>query len=795
MIIDKDELEELLEELEDYRGRHTELVSVYISVDANLNLVSRQLEQEKSTASNIKSKSNKNNVMDALEKIARELKGYRKTPENGLVLFAGNISKVEGQPKVELWVIEPPEKLRVRLYRCDQQFVLDPLREMLEAIDVYGLIVMDRKEATLGLLEGKTIKVLKKMTSGAPGKVKAGGQCLSPDTLIMKDNGEIIKIKESHNPLMILSENLNKEKTEETPLITKWENEKQLFKIITCYPRIEIESSKDHYFFVRTEEGIKEKPLSELKEGDYLIMPEKISLSLEDQKIDFNLEIKQKSNLKNVNIPEKINPKFARVLGYYLGDGSYEIDRLTFFEQRKEVVMHYKELMEKMFGIEIKYLFRKSKNYHQLRVYSRIIARLFREIFPEKDKTLNGKIPPIILKSSDESLASFISGFFDAEGYASISSKRVALGINNKLLARQLQFSLLRLGIIASMQEYDNRRNPYSKNIRYTLSIDDVESLKNFYNKIGFISSEKQEKIKKIIENRSNKNKVRQIVVNGSEVARILRNSGIATTQFMCPDFFVNKKQLSKEVFRKNILDKIKDEDLRRRLETFYNSNLIAVKISKIEALDKEATVDIETKNHNFIANCLIVHNSAQRFERATESMLVEFYRNVGEAAKAQFYNLPKLKGLLVGGPGLTRDIFIEKSNIITALKEKILAVKSLGYVDESGLSMLVQLSQDVIAQEAITQESKLLERFFVELSKESKKVVHGLEKTKRALEMGAVDELLISKSVDRPIVKELKKIARASGTVTHIVSTQTEMGVQFKNMGAVGAFLRFQIE
>ena len=63
------------------------------------------------------------------------------------------------------------------------------------------------------------------------------------------------------------------------------------------------------------------------------------------------------------------------------------------------------------------------------------------------------------------------------------------------------------------------------------------------------------EKVKDLLKNRSNRNKVRQLVVNGSDVARIIRNSGSNTRQFNCPDFFTNKKQLSKEVFKKNILN------------------------------------------------------------------------------------------------------------------------------------------------------------------------------------------------------------------------------------------------
>ena len=176
MPLTKNELEEIVEELEKHRGRHTELISVYISAGYDVNSVQRQLEAETSTAKNIKSTSTRKNVIDALEKIIRHLKGLKKTPENGLAIFAGNVSKSEGQSDLQLWVIEPPLPLKIRLYRCDKEFVLEPLKEQLEVSEIFGLLVMDRKEATIGMLEGKRIELLQKMTSGVPSKVRAGGQ-------------------------------------------------------------------------------------------------------------------------------------------------------------------------------------------------------------------------------------------------------------------------------------------------------------------------------------------------------------------------------------------------------------------------------------------------------------------------------------------------------------------------------------------------------------------------------------------------------------------------------------------
>jgi len=792
MQLSKEELTELVEQLEQYKGRATELITVYIPAGQNIYTVADQLEAEKSTAKNIKSTSTRKNVGNALDKITRQLKEYKKTPENGLAIFCGNISRVEGQDDLKLWDVETPMPLKTRMYRCDKEFILEPLREMLGVTEVFGLLVMDRKEATIGILEGKRIETLQKMTSGIPSKVRAGGQCLSPDTLIIKDNGEIIEIKDSHNPLMIISENFNTEKTEETPLITKWENNKELFRIITKYPLFKIEASKDHAFFVRTKIGIEEKSLFEIKEGDFLIMPEKIDLNLDNQKVAFSPEIKQIFNMKDVQVPSTINPNFAKILGYYLGDGSHEIDRITFFEQRKEVADFYKELISKIFGIEADLRFRKEKNYWQIRVYSRVLAQLFKQIYSEKDKTHKEKIPSIILKSSDESLAAFISGFFDAEGY--VSKSRIAVGFNNEMLARQIQVALLRLGIISSINEYDNRRNPYSKNIRYTVAIDDLESIRKFSELIGFTSKEKQDKFISLLRGRSNRNKVRQLVVNGKEIARIIRNSELNTGQFNCPDFFTNKKQLSKEVFRNRILNKISDIDLKKRLEMFYNSNLIVVKIAKIESIGLQNTVDIETKNHNFIANGLIVHNSSQRFHRITEGLTKEFYKRIAEEMKKIFFSMPKLKGILIGGPIPTKDEFLEGEYLTGQLQQKVMGKIDLGDSSETGLRELVERSQGLLIDHERLLEKRVVEVFFKALGEEPERSTLGENKTRKALEMGAVAILYLSLKIPKPLIKELSKMALSMGSEIKLITVETPEGEQFFNLGGIGAVLRFKI-
>ncbi|MEK6859043.1 MAG: peptide chain release factor aRF-1 [Nanoarchaeota archaeon] len=168
--------EEQIEELESKRGQHTELVSVMIPTGFNIHAVTKQLEAESSTAENIKSKQTRTAVIDAIGTIVRALKSYRQTPPNGLALFAGNVSEKEGGQDIQLWAIEPPKELKVRIYRCDKTFVTEPLRDMLKTEEIYGLLAIDRQEATIGVLEGKKIEVIRTLTSGVPGKVRAGGQ-------------------------------------------------------------------------------------------------------------------------------------------------------------------------------------------------------------------------------------------------------------------------------------------------------------------------------------------------------------------------------------------------------------------------------------------------------------------------------------------------------------------------------------------------------------------------------------------------------------------------------------------
>ena len=173
---DRYKLRRFIKDLDGIRGKGTELVSVYIPAGYDINKISTHISEEQGTATNIKSKQTRDSVITGLEKIIQHLKLYPKTPPNGLAVFSGNVSERDGQQDFKVWSIEPPTPLNQRLYRCDKEFVLDPLKEMADDRETYGLVVMDRREGNIALLKGKTIIPLVSTESMVPGKFRAGGQ-------------------------------------------------------------------------------------------------------------------------------------------------------------------------------------------------------------------------------------------------------------------------------------------------------------------------------------------------------------------------------------------------------------------------------------------------------------------------------------------------------------------------------------------------------------------------------------------------------------------------------------------
>ena len=173
-------IRKILDELSQKTGRGTELISLYIPTGKQLHEVITNLREEQGTADNIKSDLTRTHVVDSISKVLQRLKLYKKTPERGLVIFSGALPPEGGGPLgsevVKVYEIDPPKVLKTFLYRCDDHFHVDILKDMLKDENLIGFLAIDAKDTGWGLLHGDKIEVLKETGSGVAGKHRQGGQ-------------------------------------------------------------------------------------------------------------------------------------------------------------------------------------------------------------------------------------------------------------------------------------------------------------------------------------------------------------------------------------------------------------------------------------------------------------------------------------------------------------------------------------------------------------------------------------------------------------------------------------------
>ena len=173
-------IRKILAELSQKTGRGTELISLYIPKGKQLHEVINILREEQGTADNIKSDLTRTHVVDSLSRVLQRLKLYKKTPDRGLVIFCGALPPEGGGPLgsevIKVYELDPPKDLKTFLYRCDDHFHVDILKNMLKDENLIGFLAIDAKDTGWGLLHGDKIEVLKETGSGVAGKHRQGGQ-------------------------------------------------------------------------------------------------------------------------------------------------------------------------------------------------------------------------------------------------------------------------------------------------------------------------------------------------------------------------------------------------------------------------------------------------------------------------------------------------------------------------------------------------------------------------------------------------------------------------------------------
>ncbi len=818
------EFKKQVEALKKFRGRGTELVSVYISQGYPIHEIAGKLRDEYGQASNIKSKSTQKNVQGALERILNHLKIFKATPENGVALFAGNISEKEGRTDIQLFAVEPPVPLPVQFYRCESQFVTEPLEELAEKTDTYGLVVMDGKEATVALLTGKKITIVKRLESTAHQKVSKGGQCIHEEELVVLDDGQTIPIEKVTTEHRIATVDFDSQTTKYGSCEAVFSRTAdKAYQIVTKNPRLALMATAKHRFFVITPEGIREKNVQDLTTIDRLITIRRLHNSRREcQPIEYsttlgtprisedgrhyllamrnaqklrqkdvasaigtdqmsiselergegNFKVQRLSNLLEyyginqtkfyagyieqdplIQIPAELNEDLAEIIGYFTGDGTYDGNRIIFYDADPSVLEKIKTKIGNTFNISCKLNPRPHRGYHELRAHSKYLVEFLRHVFPE---TIEKRIPKRVLQSPDSVAAAFARGLFDAEGSA--SSCRVSIAMANKEAIRTLQTILWRHGIISSVGPKKARYRP-----QYYLEVNDKTSLQRFAQTIGFSSKRKMDALKAIMAKKSDVSPTDQIPIDGRQIAAWAKRIGLRRSQLSSFAMFLcGKRHASRSLIRKKVLPVFKNHLAQNPmieperiaegkamvglLERIVSGDLVSVGIRQIQLIEPQGRFYDLTlpETQNFIINGIVVHNSAARYSRLHTEGVEYYYKRVGEAMDA-FVGVKNFKGVIVGGPGPAKHDFMKQKPYNYQLS--VLGVVDTGYTDDFGIREVLEKSDDIIAQQEAVVEKRMLDEFMREIAK-SGLVLYGYRDILAGLEKRQIEKLLVSEGL-----------------------------------------------
>lgn len=232
---------------------------------------------------------------------------------------------------------------------------------------------------------------------------------------------------------------------------------------------------------------------------------------------------------------------------------------------------------------------------------------------------------------------------------------------------------------------------------------------------------------------------------------------------------------------------------------------------------------------------------SARRYERGREMELTYFYHRVADHATKILLEDAKVTGLIIGGPGPTKESFLKSELLNYQLRQKIIAILDTSYSGREGIRELVEKATDVLQGVRLVEEKKLVQRFLGEVNKQGGLAVYGLPRVLDALQKANAEVVMVSDDLDtfrisarcrkcdtvrqetaqtrnkvqkiqemiaepctkcgsldydvseKDIVDVLEEMAFQVGSKVEMISSGTEEGNMFRTFGGVAALLRYR--
>ncbi|KAG8816035.1 Polypeptide release factor (eRF1) in translation termination [Serendipita sp. 400] len=142
---------------------------------------------------------------------------------------------------------------------------------------------------------------------------------------------------------------------------------------------------------------------------------------------------------------------------------------------------------------------------------------------------------------------------------------------------------------------------------------------------------------------------------------------------------------------------------------------------------------------------------SALRFSRLRDEKRHNYVRKVAELAVQHFITNDKVNvsGLVLAGSADFKTELNQSDIFDPRLAAKVIKVVDVSYGGENGFNQAIELAAESLSNVKFVQEKKLIQKYFDEISLDSGKYCYGIDDTLKALEMGAVETLIVWENLD----------------------------------------------
>jgi peptide chain release factor subunit 1 len=125
--------------------------------------------------------------------------------------------------------------------------------------------------------------------------------------------------------------------------------------------------------------------------------------------------------------------------------------------------------------------------------------------------------------------------------------------------------------------------------------------------------------------------------------------------------------------------------------------------------------------------------------------------RKVAEVAGQMFLSNDKcnVSGIVLAGSADFKNDLAQSDIFDQRLLVKVIKTVDVSYGGENGFNQAIELCAETLSNVKFIQEKKLISKYFEEISQDSGKFCFGIEDSLKALEMGAIETLIVYENLD----------------------------------------------